>query len=82
MKTIFKTAACAMFLCMTFTACDNFMNGTDIKDEIISAIDYNNAKSISILVQPATGTGVTVPSGNYSVKQGYEEAFIAVKSSP
>ena len=54
------------------TSCDNFLNGGDVKQEIEDAIAYNNAKEITVLVQPEEGTGSTVPSGNHKVKQGYD----------
>ena len=54
------------------TSCENFLNGEDVKNEITDAIAYNNAKEITVLVQPEEGTGSTVPSGNHKVKQGYD----------
>ena len=57
---------------LLFSSCENFLNGTDTRDEIIDTIAYNNAKEITVLVQPEEGTGSTVPSGNFKAKQGYD----------
>ncbi len=55
-----------------FSSCENFLSGLDTRDEIVNTIAYNNAKEITVLVQPEEGTGSTVPGGNYKAKQGYE----------
>ena len=57
---------------LTITSCDNFLSGADVKSEIEEAIAYNNAKEISALIQPEVGTGITVPSGDYTFKLGYD----------
>ena len=62
-----------LFCCfILFASCDNFLNGDLIKTEIEQAIAYNNAKEITVLLQPVQGTGSTLPSGNTKVKQGYD----------
>ncbi len=55
-----------------FTSCDSFLEAGDVRDQIVSTLDYNNAKNISVLIQSEEGTGTTVPSGFYSVKLGYK----------
>lgn len=60
-----------LFAAAGLTSCDNFLNGGDVKQEIEDAIAYNNAKEITVLIQPEEGTGTTVPAGKYTVKQGY-----------
>ena len=60
-----------LFAAAGLTSCENFLNGEDIKKQIEEEIAYNNAKEISVLVQAQEGTGSTVPSGNYTAKQGY-----------
>ena len=71
-KSIFVSLLCASLICLGFTSCENFMKSSEVKNEIIDAIDFNNAKSISVLVQSEPGEGTTVPAGYYSAKQGYE----------
>ncbi len=71
-KSIFVSLLCASLICLGFTSCENFMKSAQVKNEIIDAIDFNNAKSISVLVQSEPGEGTTVPAGYYSAKQGYE----------
>ena len=60
-----------LFAAAGLTSCENFLNGEDVKKQIEEEIAYNNAKEISVLVQAQEGTGSTVPSGNYTAKQGY-----------
>ena len=57
---------------LCFTGCDGFFEAGDVRDQIVSAIEYNNAKNITVLIQSEEGTGSTVPAGNYSVKLGYK----------
>ena len=57
---------------LVITSCENFLSGADVKSEIEEAIAYKNAKEISALIQPEVGTGITVPSGEYTVKLGYD----------
>ena len=71
-KSILSYLIFGFLICLGFTSCENFMKSTEVKKEIIEAIDYNNAKSISVLVQSEPGEGTTVPAGYYSAKQGYE----------
>ncbi len=62
-----------LFCCfILFASCDNFLNGDLIKTEIEQAIAYNNAKEITVLLQPEEGTGSTLPTGNTKIKQGYD----------
>ena len=53
------------------TSCENFLDGGDVKREIENAIAYNNAKQLTVLISAQEGTGSTLPSGNYTAKQGY-----------
>ena len=71
-KSILSYLIFGFLICLGFTSCENFMKSAEVKKEIIEAIDYNNAKSISVLVQSEPGEGTTVPAGYYSAKQGYE----------
>lgn len=52
--SIFCISITALFL---FTGCDNFLKGDDVKREIISAIDYNNAPTYTIHVTEIKGSG-------------------------
>lgn len=49
---------------LCFTSCDNFLQGSEIKDEIVGAIQYNNAQSYSIRVEAIKDTGtIKAPAG-------------------
>lgn len=37
-----------VFLCVIFSACDNFMRAGDIRKEVETAIEYNNALSCTV----------------------------------
>ena len=67
---LFSLLFCGILL--TLTSCENFLNGKQVKDEILDAIAYNNAKEITVLVQAQEGSGSTVPAGNYVAKKGYD----------
>lgn len=54
-----------------FTGCENFMEGSELKDDIQNIIKYENAQQITVLIQADEGTGTPVPSGNQLVKIGY-----------
>lgn len=47
------------------------MNGGEVRQEIEEAIAYSNAKEITVQLYANEGTGSTLPSGNYTAKQGY-----------
>lgn len=61
-----KTAAfrfTGVFLVFTaliflFTGCDNFLKGEDVKNEIVQAIDYNNAPFYTIKIVPLEDNGI------------------------
>jgi hypothetical protein len=38
------------FLCLNLEACNNFLNGDEVKNEIEKVIDYNNAKSLNVMI--------------------------------
>ena len=47
---------CALSISL-FTSCDNFLKAQEAKNDIISAIDYNNAPSYTIYFQALKGSG-------------------------
>ncbi len=70
-KSLYTILGGALICIAVLTSCENFLRGGEIKQEIEDAIAYNNAKEISVLIQPEEGTGSTVPSGNHKAKKGY-----------
>ena len=60
-KKSFKTTALLFSLIALaatfFTSCENFLKGGEVKDEIVSIIDYNNAPSYTINVEALKGSG-------------------------
>lgn len=54
-----------------FTSCSNFLSGANLIEEINQTIEYNNAKTVTLLINQEEGTGSTVPYGNYDAKAGY-----------
>ncbi len=61
LKKILKTSALLFSLIIltatVFTSCENFLKGGQVKDEIMSIIDYNNAPSYLINVEALKGSG-------------------------
>ncbi len=60
-----------LYSTLSLTSCKNFLNGGEVRQEIQEVIAYNNAKEISVLIQPKEGTGSTNPVSNYVAKKGY-----------
>ena len=60
-----------VFVCIVFTACENFLDGAVLKKSVEKEIEWEKAESLSVLVTPEEGTGSTVPFGNYDCKLGY-----------
>ena len=72
-KSIFKfTAASFVFISSLFyfAACENFLQGEDVKKDIVDAIEYNNADSYTINVEaiPGSGTVKTPATGEVTKK--------------
>lgn len=53
---LFLTMLVALF-CITFTGCENFVKGSEIKKELDERIAYANAESFTIVVQADKGSG-------------------------
>lgn len=73
-KTFFSTANIAALTVTTFlfiTGCSNFLNTSEFKHEISNAIDYANAKDISLYIKADTSTGSFLNEGQISAKVGY-----------
>ena len=58
-------------LCIVFASCKNFLNATQIKDEIEAAIAKNNAKDIVVQIE-SKDMGIITPNGSVTRKLGYE----------
>lgn len=53
-----------------FTACENFLQGEDVMNEINNAIEYNNARTYDIRVEAIKGTGdIKAPAGEVTSKK-------------
>ncbi len=54
----------------SLVSCDSFINSSQVKNDIKSAIDYNNAKSYTIKVEAVKGSGVIrIPAEGSVVKK-------------
>ena len=63
-KSFIKISGALLLTALTFTSCENFLQGEEVKDQIIDAIEYNNARTYSIRVEAVKGTGeIKTPSG-------------------
>ena len=72
-KSSFKFLSFSFILISTilsFTACENFLQGQDVKEEITKSIEYNNAPSYTINVEALKGTGaIKTPATGEVVKK-------------
>ena len=66
---------------LSLTSCENFLKSEQVKNDIISAIDYNNAKSYTIRVEAAKGSGVIRIPAEGTVSKKVTDTFI-VKFEP
>ena len=69
---------CSMLLCVAafasallWTSCNNFMDAKKVKNEIVDAIAYNNAKEITLQID-SEGMGLVFPKGSITKKIGYD----------
>ena len=60
---------------LTFTACENFLQGEDVKEEITKTIEYNNAPSYTINVEALKGTGVIKTPATGEVEKKVTDVF-------
>ena len=67
-KLFFLFSSIVMLL---FVSCDNFMNGSDVQEQLEQLIDVANAKSNTLIVSQDTATGTFLSSGDKECKVGY-----------
>ena len=54
-----------------FTACENFLSGDDIKEQIETEIAYNNAKTVNISISCKEEMGTIFPQQSYQARVGF-----------
>ncbi|MBR5400957.1 MAG: hypothetical protein IK102_04010 [Treponema sp.] len=64
-KSLFILAGALLFL---LTSCENFMNGSNIREELDRTIEQANAKSVTIVVSQDTTMGSFLSSGDKQCK--------------
>lgn len=69
MKKIFFLFLSACLI--LFVSCENFMNGSDVQDQLEKMIDVANAKSCTIVVSQDTSMGSFLSSGDKTCKIGH-----------
>ncbi len=53
-----------LFIALTFTSCDNFLNGNNIRQQLEKQIEYNNTEPYTVYVDAQKDTGIiTKPAG-------------------
>ena len=57
-------------LSLLFVSCENFMNGSDVQEQLEKMIDVANAKSYKIVVSNDTTMGSFLSSGDKECKVG------------
>ena len=56
---------------IALTSCENFLDGNNVKDEIIKEIEYNNAPECTVLLKTQAEIGEFYPEGEKKFKVGY-----------
>lgn len=70
MKKVIQNFVYVFGLVLLFASCSNFMKSQKVRDEILNAIDYNNALSYEIYVASDKNTGVIKnPAGGETQKK-------------
>lgn len=74
-KTSLKTLVTAIlggaFFCIALTGCENFLKGSDLKNELERTINYNNAKDVNVLISCKEDMGSVFPQATYKAKVGF-----------
>lgn len=68
LNTILLLGSCGII----FSSCDNFLNSGDIREEIINAIDYNNAATCTVFLKADIDKGSFLSDGEKTFKIDYE----------
>lgn len=71
-STVVVLLAGGLLLPVAYTSCDNFMKGTEVRDEIVDAITYNNAISSTLYFKADSEMGEFFPEREQIFKVGYE----------
>lgn len=69
-KKVFKSLL-FVFLLIQFTSCDNFLKGSDIKNQLDKTIDYANATECTIIVKSDPIYGAFLSDGEKKCRVGY-----------
>ena len=76
-----KLSALFILSVFSFTACDNFLQGEDVKKDIIDAIEYNNAKPYTIKLKADKESGVIKTPAGDEVSKKVTDTF-TIKFEP
>ncbi len=68
-------ASFALLSCLVFTGCENFLEGTEVKDEIVRQIEYNNAPSYQINVEAKKDSGIIKTPATGEVTKKISDTF-------
>lgn len=60
-----------LFAAAGLTSCDNFLNGSKVRDEIVETIAYNNAPTCTVMLKADADKGEFSSDGEKSFKVGY-----------
>ena len=66
---LFNSIFFLAIICLT--SCENFLDNENIKDEILSTIEYNNAAECTVLIKTQKDLGEFYPEGEKTFKVGY-----------
>ena len=75
-QTVSIILSLTVFATIAFTSCENFLKGEQVKDEIVSVINYNNSPSYTINVEAKTGDGVVKSPATGEVEKKVTDTFV------
>lgn len=78
MKKIFKftytflVLTCGMLICSLFSSCDNFLRTGDVREKMIAAREFEEAKTCKVLIKADSKQGDFLSAGEKTLKVGYD----------
>ena len=71
-KTLFTNILCGVFLSVALTSCENFLAGSNVKNELDKAIAFSNARDVNVLITCKEEVGTVFPQQIYKAKVGFD----------
>lgn len=68
----FLVLTCGMLICSLFSSCDNFLRTGDVREKMIAAREFEEAKTCKVLIKADAEKGDFLSAGEKNLKVGYD----------